>query len=99
GGNSDFRLDSNRAAKVKTAGSSLLDIGTSGGVWGYKNGFCMMVGGHEEDFKTIEPVLKSLANPSGGYDYFGPNGSGHFVKMVHNAIEYGMMQSLADGYL
>jgi 6-phosphogluconate dehydrogenase len=99
GGNSDFRLDKSRAAKVSVAGSSLLDIGTSGGVWGYKNGFCMMVGGNEADFKVVEPALVTLAAPSGGYDYFGTNGAGHFVKMVHNAIEYGMMQSLADGYL
>jgi 6-phosphogluconate dehydrogenase len=99
GGNSDFRLDSERSEKVSAAGSRLLDIGTSGGVWGYQNGFCMMVGGNREDFKKIEPALKTLAVPTGGYDYFGPNGSGHFVKMVHNAIEYGMMQSLADGYL
>ena len=99
GGNSDFRLDEERKEKVVTAGSTLLDIGTSGGVWGYQNGFCMMVGGNETDFKTVEPALKTLAAPTGGYDYFGPNGSGHFVKMVHNAIEYGMMQSLADGYL
>ena len=99
GGNSDFRHDQARADKVKSAGSSFMDIGTSGGVWGYKNGFCMMAGGDEQDFKKLEPALKTLAAPSGGYDYFGPNGAGHFVKMVHNAIEYGMMQSLADGYL
>ena len=99
GGNSDFRHDKARAEKVKAAGSSFMDVGTSGGVWGYKNGFCMMAGGDEQDFKKIEPALKTLAAPSGGYDYFGPNGTGHFVKMVHNAVEYGMMQSLADGYL
>ncbi|HSX53587.1 MAG TPA: decarboxylating 6-phosphogluconate dehydrogenase [Patescibacteria group bacterium] len=99
GGNSDFRLDKKRETKVSAAGSTLVDVGTSGGVWGYQNGFCMMAGGREEDFKKIEPALKSLAAPTGGYEYFGPNGAGHFVKMVHNAIEYGMMQSLADGYL
>ena len=99
GGNSDFRLDSDRAAKVQAAGSSLLDVGTSGGVWGYQNGFCMMSGGQRQDFDIVEPALKTLAKPHGGYEYFGPNGAGHFVKMVHNAIEYGMMQSLADGYL
>ena len=59
----------------------------------------MMAGGSKEDFDKLEPVLKTLAAPTGGYDYFGANGAGHFVKMVHNAIEYGMMQSLADGYL
>ena len=99
GGNSDFRSDEKRSATVKSAGHSLMDIGTSGGVWGYKNGFCMMAGGSKEDFDKLEPVLKTLAAPTGGYDYFGANGAGHFVKMVHNAIEYGMMQSLADGYL
>lgn len=98
GGNSDFRLTKKLAAKISAAGSSLVDVGTSGGVWGYKNGFCMMAGGDKKDFDAIEPVLKTLAQPRGGYQYFGEHGSGHFVKMVHNAIEYGMMQSLADGY-
>ncbi len=99
GGNSDFRLDKERADRVAAAGSRFLDVGTSGGIWGYKNGFCMMAGGDPADYAAIEPVLKTLAAPAGGYDYFGPNGAGHFVKMVHNAIEYGMMQSLAEGYL
>ncbi|HVS78906.1 MAG TPA: decarboxylating 6-phosphogluconate dehydrogenase [Candidatus Saccharimonadales bacterium] len=98
GGNSDFRLTKQRAEKVKAEGSVLLDIGTSGGVWGYKNGFSMMAGGDEATFKLIEPALKTLAQPGGAYQYFGPSGSGHFVKMVHNAIEYGMMESLAEGY-
>lgn len=98
GGNSDYRLTKARSKKVEAAGSSLLDVGTSGGVWGYKNGFSMMVGGDEKSFKKIDPVLKTLAKPSGGYAYFGPSGAGHFVKMVHNAIEYGMMESLAEGY-
>ena len=98
GGNSDFRLTKKRAEFVKTKGSTLLDSGTSGGIWGYKNGFSLMVGGDETDFKTLEPVFKSLSRPSGAYQYFGPAGSGHYVKMVHNAIEYGMMESLAEGY-
>ncbi len=98
GGNSDFRLTTKRSGKVSAAGSVLLDIGTSGGVWGYKNGFCLMVGGEESAFKTIEPALSTLAKPTGACQYFGPSGSGHFVKMVHNAIEYGMMESLAEGY-
>jgi 6-phosphogluconate dehydrogenase len=98
GGNSDFRLTKNLAAKIKAAGSVLVDIGTSGGVWGYKNGFSMMAGGDEQAFKTIEPALKTLSQPAGAYRYFGESGSGHFVKMVHNAIEYGMMESLAEGY-
>jgi 6-phosphogluconate dehydrogenase len=76
----------------------LLDVGTSGGIWGYENGFSMMAGGDEASFRTIEPALKTLAQPSGAYQHFGPSGAGHYVKMVHNAIEYGMMESLAEGY-
>lgn len=98
GGNSDFRLTKKRADKVTAAGSTLLDSGTSGGVWGYNNGFCMMIGGDEGSFKAVEPVLQTLAKPSGAYQHFGLSGSGHYVKMVHNAIEYGMMESLAEGY-
>ncbi|MGA3150302.1 MAG: NADP-dependent phosphogluconate dehydrogenase [Candidatus Saccharimonadales bacterium] len=98
GGNSDFRHDKARAERVKAAGSSFMDVGTSGGVWGYKNGFSMMAGGDEASFKQLEPALKTLAQPSGAYQYFGGSGAGHFVKMVHNAIEYGMMESLAEGY-
>jgi 6-phosphogluconate dehydrogenase len=98
GGNSDYRLTRIRSEKVAAQGSSYIDVGTSGGVWGYKNGFSMMAGGEEQSFKTIEPFIKVLATPSGAYGYFGPSGSGHFVKMVHNAIEYGMMESLAEGY-
>lgn len=98
GGNSDYRGDPARASRVAAKDSVLLDIGTSGGVWGVKNGFSMMVGGDEAAFQTLEPALKTLAAPNGGYRFFGPSGSGHFVKMVHNAIEYGMMESLAEGY-
>lgn len=98
GGNSDFRLTKTRAEKIKNKGSIMLDVGTSGGVWGYKNGFAMMAGGDKETFTKIEPVLKALAMPEGGYNHFGENGAGHYVKMIHNAIEYGMMQSLAEGY-
>jgi len=98
GGNSDYRLTKKRSEAVKAKGSTYMDVGTSGGVWGYKNGFSLMAGGNEESFKTIEPVLRSLSQPSGAYGFFGPSGAGHFVKMVHNAIEYGMMESLAEGY-
>lgn len=98
GGNSDFRLTQERAKKVAAAGSTLLDSGTSGGVWGYENGFSMMIGGGQAVFTQIEPVFRSLAQPSGAYQHFGASGSGHYTKMVHNAIEYGMMQSLAEGY-
>lgn len=98
GGNSDFRLTKKRSVLVAEKGSVLMDIGTSGGVWGYENGFSMMVGGDAETFKTIEPILKTLEKPGGAYHHFGESGSGHFVKMTHNAIEYGMMESLAEGY-
>lgn len=98
GGNSDYRGDAARAERVTAAGSKLLDIGTSGGVWGLRNGFSMMVGGPADAYETIVPVLDTLAQPRGGHHHFGPNGTGHYVKMVHNAIEYGMMQSLAEGY-
>jgi len=98
GGNSDFRNTKQHSQLVSSQGSNLLDVGTSGGVWGYKNGFSMMAGGDQASFRIIEPALKSLAAPEGAYDYFGPSGAGHYVKMVHNAIEYGMMESLAEGY-
>ncbi len=98
GGNSDYRLTKKHAEKVSTNGSILLDVGTSGGIWGYKNGFSMMVGGDVKAFGIIEPILKTLSLPSGAYHHFGEPGSGHYVKMVHNAIEYGMMESLAEGY-
>lgn len=99
GGNSDFRLTRKLNEVVKRAGCHLIDVGTSGGVWGYQNGFCMMAGSDSEAaFKTVEPALQSLAKPEGAYHYFGPSGSGHFVKMTHNAIEYGMMEALAEGY-
>lgn len=99
GGNSDYRLTRKLAQKVAKAGSALLDVGTSGGVWGYQNGFSMMVGGDDTAaFQALEPALKTLAAPDGAYAHFGTNGAGHYVKMVHNAVEYGMMESLAEGY-
>jgi 6-phosphogluconate dehydrogenase len=98
GGNSDFRLTRQRSEKVSAAGSTYLDVGTSGGIWGYRNGFSMMAGGDEAAYQVIEPALKTLAAPTGAYGHFGPSGAGHFVKMVHNAIEYGVMESLAEGY-
>lgn len=98
GGNSDYRGDAARAERAATAGVKLLDIGTSGGVWGLENGFSMMVGGDKSSYDTVAPALDTLSQPRGGHQYFGTNGTGHFVKMVHNAIEYGMMQSLAEGY-
>jgi len=99
GGNSDYRLTQKLNAHLKAAGMQFVDVGTSGGVWGYQNGFCMMAGSDDKPaFDTLEPALKVLAAPEGAYHYFGPSGAGHFVKMTHNAIEYAMMQSLAEGY-
>lgn len=98
GGNSDYRGDGARAERVKATGSNLLDIGTSGGVHGMKRGFCMMVGGNRSIYEYVSPLLDTLAAPTGAHSHFGENGAGHYVKMVHNAIEYGMMQSLAEGY-
>ncbi|KKS03925.1 MAG: 6-phosphogluconate dehydrogenase [Candidatus Nomurabacteria bacterium GW2011_GWA2_41_25] len=98
GGNSDFRLTRERARKVLEAGSVLLDVGTSGGIWGYKNGFSMMAGGGQESYEKIIPFLKTLSLPGGAFHRFGESGAGHFIKMTHNAIEYGMMESLAEGY-
>jgi 6-phosphogluconate dehydrogenase len=99
GGNSNFRLTQKLNEAVKAKGCRLIDVGTSGGIWGYQNGFSMMVGGDDRAaFEAIEPALQTLAAPEGAYHYFGPSGSGHFVKMTHNAIEYGMMESLAEGY-
>ncbi len=98
GGNSDFRLTKKRSELVSKKGSVLMDVGTSGGVWGYDNGFSMMAGGDQKTFETIVPILETLKKPSGAYHHFGESGSGHYVKMVHNAIEYGMMESIAEGY-
>ena len=98
GGNSDYRHDQARADLVAAANCVLLDIGTSGGVWGYQNGFSMMVGGDGAAYEQLIPALDTLATPRGGHRHFGASGTGHYVKMVHNAIEYGMMQSLAEGY-
>lgn len=98
GGNSDYRGDSARAGRAADKEVTLLDIGTSGGVWGYQRGFAMMVGGDKSAYMQLVPALDTLAAPGGAHDHFGPTGAGHYVKMVHNAIEYGMMESLAEGY-
>jgi len=99
GGNSDFRSTKKLNEKVTAAGMQLLDVGVSGGVWGYQNGFPLMCGGDSaEAFAVLEPALKTLTQPGGAYYHFGPSGAGHYVKMVHNAIEYGMMESLGEGF-
>jgi 6-phosphogluconate dehydrogenase len=97
GGNSDFRLSRKRAEAAKEHGVSFIDIGTSGGILGRHNGYSMMVGGDKAAVEQIRPVLDALSIP-GGWQHFPESGSGHYVKMVHNAIEYGMMESYAEGY-
>jgi 6-phosphogluconate dehydrogenase len=97
GGNSDYRLTRKRAATCAEHGVMLVDSGTSGGILGLDHGFSIMVGGDNATVGRLTPVFDSLAQKS-GWGHFGPAGAGHFVKMVHNAIEYGMMESLAEGY-
>jgi len=97
GGNSDYRDTLRHQEILKEYGIELIDVGTSGGIHGLAHGFSMMVGGSTDSVGTIDPILIALAQPS-GYGHFGRTGSGHFVKMVHNGIEYGAMQALAEGY-
>ena len=96
-GNSNFRDSQRRAAMVEQRGLAWLDMGVSGGVWGLKVGFCAMVGGRREVFDPFEPVVRTLA-PEAGYLYCGPAGAGHYVKMVHNGVEYGVMQAMGEGF-
>ena len=99
GGNSNYKDSMRRAGALATLGISFLDAGTSGGVWGLAGGYSLMVGGDEAAFRLLEPVFQSLAPaPDRGYGRVGPAGSGHFVKMVHNGIEYGLMQAYAEGF-
>ncbi|HUZ78686.1 MAG TPA: decarboxylating 6-phosphogluconate dehydrogenase [Chloroflexota bacterium] len=97
GGNSKWRDDAPRAAKCASHGVQFMDCGTSGGVWGLRVGYSLMIGGDRATYQGLEPIWKTLA-PEDGYLYCGPNGAGHFVKMVHNGIEYGMLQAYAEGY-
>lgn len=97
GGNSYYKDDIRRARMLKTKGIHYVDAGVSGGIWGLKVGYCTMVGGDEADFKHIEPLLQTLAPPD-GYLYCGSTGAGHFVKMIHNGIEYGMMEAYGEGF-
>jgi len=97
GGNSNYKDSIRRAERLKTQGLHFVDAGTSGGVWGLQNGYCMMVGGEKEILSRLEPIFLTLA-PKDGYLHAGPNGAGHFVKMVHNGIEYGMMQAYGEGF-
>jgi 6-phosphogluconate dehydrogenase len=97
GGNSNYRDSIRHAGDLSKHGIQLIDVGVSGGIWGCSNGYCLMIGGSNKFFKRLEPIFKILVAP-GGYFYAGDSGAGHFVKMVHNGIEYGIMQSYAEGF-
>lgn len=117
GGNTYYKDDIRRAAELQKSGIHYIDVGTSGGVWGLKRGYCMMIGGPEEEVRRLDPIFKTLAPGRGdiprtpgrdgsghdpraeeGYIHAGPAGAGHFVKMVHNGIEYGLMQAYGEGF-
>ncbi len=98
GGNTNYNQTIAHAELLKSKQCDFIDIGTSGGIMGLENGFCLMVGGPFERYQQITPLLDTLVAPHGAYSYMGPNGYGHYVKMVHNGIEYGIMQALAEGY-
>src|SRR3954463_2836511 len=97
GGNSNFRDSQRRYAEAQKRGLHFIDAGVSGGIWGLEVGFCLMVGGEDEPVQRLEPVFRTLA-PEDGYAHVGPSGAGHFVKMVHNGIEYGLMQAYGEGF-
>jgi 6-phosphogluconate dehydrogenase len=99
GGNSNYKDTQRRAAALKGQGFLFVDVGTSGGIWGLKEGYAMMVGGDQATVERLRPLLETLAPAKDkGWGHVGPSGSGHFVKMVHNGIEYGMMQAYAEGF-
>jgi 6-phosphogluconate dehydrogenase len=97
GGNSYYKDSIRRAEKLKQQGIYFVDAGTSGGIWGLKVGYCMMLGGEREIVERLDPIFKTLA-PKDGYLHVGPSGAGHFVKMIHNGIEYGMLQAYGEGF-
>src|SRR3954465_9505960 len=97
GGNSNFPDTIRRGQDLATSKIAFIDSGTSGGIWGLENGYCLMVGGPDDAVKTCEPIFRALA-PKDGYAHVGPSGAGHYVKMIHNGIEYGMLQAYAEGY-
>jgi 6-phosphogluconate dehydrogenase len=97
GGNSNFRDSLRRAEALKAQGIEFVDVGTSGGVWGLAVGYCLMIGASPAAFQHCEPIFRTLAPPD-GYAHVGPCGAGHYVKMVHNGIEYGLLQAYAEGY-
>ncbi|HET9848179.1 MAG TPA: decarboxylating 6-phosphogluconate dehydrogenase [Candidatus Dormibacteraeota bacterium] len=97
GGNSNYKDSIRRADDLRTKQIEFLDVGVSGGIWGLKVGFCLMIGGNQAVFQQAEPIFKTLAPPD-GYAYVGPSGAGHYSKMVHNGIEYSMLQGYAEGF-
>jgi 6-phosphogluconate dehydrogenase len=97
GGNSNYKDSIARAQALEQQGLHFLDVGTSGGIWGLANGYCMMIGGERAVFERMQAIFETLA-PTDGYAYMGPAGSGHYVKMIHNGIEYGMLQAYAEGF-
>jgi len=97
GGNSNFRDSMRRGVEAAAKNIHFVDVGVSGGIWGLKEGFCLMAGGEDEPVQRLEPIFEALAPPD-GYAHTGPTGAGHFVKMVHNGIEYGIMQAYAEGF-
>lgn len=99
GGNSNYKNTLRRSAMLKEKGIHFVDVGTSGGVWGVTEGYCMMVGGEKEVVELLRPIFETLAPaPDKGWGHVGPNGAGHLVKMVHNGIEYGLMEAYAEGF-
>jgi 6-phosphogluconate dehydrogenase len=99
GGNSNYKDTVRLAAALQVKGINMVDVGTSGGIWGLKEGYSMMIGGEKEVVERLRPIFESLAPAAAkGWGRVGPNGSGHFVKMIHNGIEYGMMQAYAEGF-
>jgi 6-phosphogluconate dehydrogenase len=99
GGNSNYKESQRRHAELEPEGYHFVDVGTSGGVWGLKEGYSLMIGGDEAPVKSLSPIFEALAPaPDKGWGHVGPSGSGHFTKMIHNGIEYGMMQAFAEGF-
>jgi 6-phosphogluconate dehydrogenase len=99
GGNSNYKDSMRRAAALSQKEILFLDAGTSGGIWGLTEGYCLMIGGNADAFQRLEPVFQTLApSPNQGYGYVGSSGAGHFVKMVHNGVEYGLMEAYAEGF-
>jgi 6-phosphogluconate dehydrogenase len=99
GGNSNYKDSMRQAAALAEKNIFFLDVGTSGGIWGLQEGYCLMIGGEREVFRHLEPVFQTLTpSPDKGYGHVGPAGAGHFVKMIHNGIEYGLMEAYAEGF-